>query len=82
MNYYFSPVAGIIKKKIGAGKFEYLGAAIADKEAKKKKCKYEVDAHEISDSEHESEKSVDSGEGDSEAEDDSLTGSEGNFNNF
>jgi hypothetical protein len=39
MNYFFSPNGGVIRKKIGPGKFEYLGASIADKEAKKRKCK-------------------------------------------
>jgi hypothetical protein len=38
-NYYFSPISGISKKKVSPGRFEYLGACIADKDAKKKKCK-------------------------------------------
>jgi hypothetical protein len=37
LNYFHSPNGGIAKKKIGPGKMQYLGASIADKEAKKRK---------------------------------------------
>lgn len=67
MNYYFSPIAGIARKKIAAGKFEFLGAAMADKDAKKRKCRYEVDAEPVSDSEAD-ETSEGESEGDLEEE--------------
>lgn len=44
-------MCGVAKRKINPGKFEYLGACVADKEAKKKKCRYDVEAEEIEESE-------------------------------
>lgn len=38
-NHYFSPISGVFKRKVNDGRLEYLGAAAADKDQKKRKIR-------------------------------------------